>query len=100
MQFALPIPFRPILGVTDQKYSFIIADFIRYGEFSKTSKEILNLFSLPADFENIPAEKLNLLLAKVTKKHFAEDKLKQSLKFNQLIDFLQLVFHTIRKMLD
>ena len=45
--------------------------------FGKTSKEILNFFSSPADFDNISAENLNLLLEKVTKKHFAQTKLIQ-----------------------
>lgn len=115
---------------TDKIDSLIIADFIRYGEFSetslaseeiveicnlsrfrislvdsvgdlkrktvcvsnqifpeyesvfsnifgKTSKEILNIFTSPADFENISADKLNLLLKKVTLKKFTENKLNQ-----------------------
>ena len=45
--------------------------------FGKTSKEILNIFSSPADFENISAEKLNLLLEKVTLKKFTEIKVNQ-----------------------
>lgn len=115
---------------TDKIDSLIIADFIRYGEFSetslaseeiveirnlsrfrislvdsvgdlkrktvcvldqifpeyesvfsnifgKTSKEILNIFTSPADFENISADKLNLLLERVTLKKFTENKLNQ-----------------------
>lgn len=45
--------------------------------FGKTSKEILNIFSSPADFENISAEKLNFLLDKVTLKKFTEIKVNQ-----------------------
>ena len=45
--------------------------------FGKTSKQILNIFNSPANFENISAENLTLLLEKVTKKHFAQTKLKR-----------------------
>mgnify|MGYP003571316963 CR=1 FL=1 len=45
--------------------------------FGKTSKEILNIFSSPADFDNISVENLNLLLEKVTLKKFTERKVNQ-----------------------
>jgi len=66
---------RKTVCVLDQifpEYESVFSDV-----FGKTSKEILKFFSSPADFENISAEKLNLLLDKVTKKHFAENKIKQ-----------------------
>jgi len=66
---------RKTICVLDQifpEYESVFSDV-----FGKTSKEILNLFTSPADFENISADKLNLLLDKVTKKHFAETKIKQ-----------------------
>ena len=65
---------RKTICVLDQifpEYESVFSDI-----FGKTSKEILNIFSSPADFENISAESLNLLLEKVTQKHFAENKLK------------------------
>lgn len=66
---------RKTICVLDQifpEYESVFSDV-----FGKTSKEILNLFSSPADFDNISAENLNRLLDKVTQKHFAEEKLKQ-----------------------
>ena len=66
---------RKTVCVLDQifpEYESVFSDV-----FGKTSKEILKFFSSPADFENISAEKLNLLLDKVTKKHFTENKIKQ-----------------------
>ncbi len=66
---------RKTIGVLDQlfpEYETVFSDI-----FGKTSKEILTLFNSPADFENISAESLNLLLNKVTQKHFAKNKLKQ-----------------------
>ena len=45
--------------------------------FGKTSREILTLFSSPADFEDIGADKLKLLLDRVTMKKFARKKLAQ-----------------------
>lgn len=66
---------RKNICVLDQifpEYESVFSDV-----FGKTSKEILNLFSSSADFENISAEKLNLLLDRVTQKHFTEKKLNQ-----------------------
>ena len=84
---------------TDKIDSLVIADFIRYGDFSKTelaseeifpgyesvfsdvfgktSREILTLFNSPADFEDIPSDKLKLLLDRVTMKKFARKKLEE-----------------------
>lgn len=45
--------------------------------FGKTSKEILSLFSSPADFEDIGADKLKLLLERVSLKAFAKKKLNE-----------------------
>ena len=45
--------------------------------FGKTSREILNLFSSPVDFEDIPSDKLKLLLDRVSFKNFARKKLKE-----------------------
>lgn len=45
--------------------------------FGKTSKEILSLFSSPADFEDIVADKLKLLLERVSLKAFAKKKLNE-----------------------
>ena len=45
--------------------------------FGKTSKEILSLFSSPADFEDIAADKLKLLLERVSLKAFAKKKLNE-----------------------
>ena len=45
--------------------------------FGKTSREILNMFSSPADFEDIGADKLKLLLDRVSKKKFARKKLEE-----------------------
>ena len=66
---------RKTICVLDQifpEYETVFSDV-----FGKTSKQILNIFSSPADFDNISAEKLNLLLDKVTQKHSAKNKLKQ-----------------------
>ena len=64
-----------VAGVIDQifpEYESVFSNI-----FGKTSKEILNIFTSPADFENISADKLNLLLKKVTLKKFTENKLNQ-----------------------
>ncbi|MBO4779308.1 MAG: IS110 family transposase [Selenomonadaceae bacterium] len=45
--------------------------------FGKTSREILTMFSSPADFEDIGADKLKLLLDRVSKKKFARKKLEE-----------------------
>ena len=45
--------------------------------FGKTSREILTLFNSPADFEDIPPDKLKLLLDRVTMKKFARKKLEE-----------------------
>ena len=45
--------------------------------FGKTSKEILSLFSSPADFEDIATDKLKLLLERVSLKAFAKKKLNE-----------------------
>ena len=45
--------------------------------FGKTSREILTLFNSPADFEDIPSDKLKLLLDRVTMKKFARKKLEE-----------------------
>ena len=45
--------------------------------FGKTSREILTLFNSPADFEDIPPDKLKLLLDGVTMKKFARKKLEE-----------------------
>ena len=66
---------RKTICVLDQifpEYETVFSDI-----FGKTSKEILKIFSSPADFENISAENLNLLLEKVTLKKFTETKLNQ-----------------------
>ena len=49
--------------------------------FGKTSREILTMFSSPADFEDIGADKLKLLLDRVSKKKFARKNRKGS-QFN------------------
>ena len=66
---------RKTICVLDQifpEYESVFSDI-----FGKTSKEILNFFSSPADFKNISAKNLNRLLEKVTKKHFAQTKISQ-----------------------
>ena len=66
---------RKTICVLDQifpEYESVFSDI-----FGKTSKEILNFFNSPADFENISAENLNRLLEKVTMKKFTETKIKQ-----------------------
>ena len=45
--------------------------------FGKTSREILTLFNSPADFEDIPPDKLKLLLDRVIMKKFARKKLEE-----------------------
>ena len=54
------------------EYESVFADV-----FGKTSREILTLFSSPADFEDIPSDKLHQLLQRVTLKKFARKKLEE-----------------------
>ena len=66
---------RRTICVLDQifpEYETVFSDI-----FGKTSKQILNIFTSPADFDNISTENLNLLLEKVTLKKFTKSKVNQ-----------------------